>query len=120
MVINPSTKDTTMTTHQLPALALDQLASVTGGNGFTDASKRVISRMGSDAQNGAAVGGLAGAVGGGVIGGVAGAAAGGVGAIPGAAAGAWSGGQAGIGAGTMIGGAYGLGAGLAHEAGWIK
>ena len=119
MVINPSTKDKTMTTPIAP-IALDQLASVTGGNGFTDASKRVITRMGADAQNGAAVGGLAGAVGGGVLGGIAGAAAGGVGAIPGAAAGAWSGGQAGIGAGTMIGGAYGLGTGLAHEAGWIK
>lgn len=106
----------------MQTLALEQLASVHGGNwnSFTQSAGRVFNTMGHDAQNGAAAGGVIGAAGGGIVGGVGGAAAGGVGALPGAAAGAWAGGQAGIAAGTVLGGAWGLGRGLATEAGWVK
>ena len=96
------------------------LEGVTGGGRAFDATARVITTMGHDAQIGAAVGGVAGATGGAIVGGIGGAAAGGVGALPGAAVGAWSGGQFGITAGTIIGGAWGLGHGVAREAGWVQ
>jgi hypothetical protein len=114
------TMDTTLTTDSFQNIDLDQMAFVTGANGFTDGAGRVLNAMGNDAQNGAAVGAVGGAVVGGVAGGVSGAAAGGVGAVPGAVAGAWTGSRVGAGIGAVAGGVWGLGRGLGREAGLWK
>ena len=91
-----------------------ELALVTGGapasmpGGFFGSATRVITTMSNDAQRGAAVAGLAGAIGGGVVGG---ATTGPAGIIPGA----FAGGRAGITVGTVGGAAWGLGRGLSLE-----
>jgi len=105
------------TATRMTTISLDDLHGVTGGDwkGVAAATGRVVKTMGSDAQNGAAVGAVGGAVVGGIAGGVAGASAGGVGAIPGAAVGAFTGGRTGMVIGTIAGGAWGLGRGIVNE-----
>jgi hypothetical protein len=96
-------------------LERERLAGVTGGDwsGVVAAGTRIVETMGRDGQSGAAIGGLAGAVGGAAVGGLA---TGGPGILPGA----WIGGRAGITAGTIGGAAWGLARGIAREAGWSR
>jgi hypothetical protein len=89
----------------------DQLALITGANGFTDAMGRITETTVHDAK----VGGVAGTVAGTVVGGVGGAiATGGPGVVPGAIAGGRAGGVI----GTVGGAIVGFGRGLGHEFGW--
>ena len=53
--------DTTLSLDPFQNTGLDQLASITGANGFTDGAGRVLTASGNDAQNGAAPGAVAGA-----------------------------------------------------------